>query len=239
MHQKNNASGGDSQEDNSGAGDDGDRPGSRDASGQQRRDPFADDEEDDDDGDNMDSDDEDGGLGGGGGSWRSSVRGTWWRGMVRRQNERFEGVDDSDSDQGEADDDDEFGDFAMPEAEAAPGTDSNEKVLLKPLALHPPAAGSSSGYAKTPFTGLWPFGPREEKTEGGEKDEDKGKGKESETGGEEKRGEKRPEEGKDSAGVSGVSAGMEQGEQVQAAVEAKRRTSIEDPEEDEVVVQKP
>lgn len=94
------------------------------------KDPFADDEEDDDE-DNSGSDDEEGDVGGVSG-WQ---RGGWWRGVVRsargagkeEPTERFgDGRDDeSDSDDAgreEADDvmdDEEFGDFAMPEVDAA------------------------------------------------------------------------------------------------------------------------
>ncbi|ROT38302.1 SAPS-domain-containing protein [Sodiomyces alkalinus F11] len=260
LHQKNqhHASGGDAQGGNSGgAGDDNRRPGSREAARERLRNPFADDDDGDDD---MDSDDEGEGEGAGG-PWRSSVRGSWWRGVVRRrQTDRFGGGGDSDSDQDDAEDeDDEFGDFTMPEAEPAPGTDPTEKVLFRPLAVHPPAAGSSSGYPKT-FTGLWPFGPKEEKTEAQVKDEDEdkgkgkgrdnGKGKETEGGNggeeeeeEEEKKKRAEEEDKSSSSVSAPAASPgaeEEGdEKVQAAVEAKRRTSIEDPEEDEIVVQKP
>ncbi|KAL9946158.1 hypothetical protein ACHAP6_004451 [Verticillium nonalfalfae] len=217
MHQK-SSGGGD------GHGDDGEdedvhRPGSRDEPDRNRN-PFADDEDDD-----VDSDDEDDGRSGGRtanavtNTWGASARGSWWRGMVRRkQNERFETAEDSDSEREGDDDDEEFGDFAMPEVESAPGTDPNEKVLLKPLAVHP---GGSQVQGKTAFNGLWPFGTKDEKDE---------------TAGAELHDDRREKEEGSGEDVGPMTA---RENRVQEAVEAKRRTSIEDPDEEEVVVQKP
>jgi SIT4-associating protein SAP185/190 len=94
------------------------------------KDPFADDEEDDDE-NGSGSDDGEGDVGGVSG-WQ---RGGWWRGVVRtargagkeESTERFgDGRDDdSDSDGAGSEDgddvmdDEEFGDFAMPEVDAA------------------------------------------------------------------------------------------------------------------------
>ncbi|KAM0282023.1 hypothetical protein ACHAQH_003229 [Verticillium albo-atrum] len=218
MHQKNNASG-DGHGDDGEDGDD-DRPRSRDESDRNRN-PFADDEDED-----IDSDDEDDGHHGGRttsavtNAWGASARGSWWRGMVRRkQNERFETAEDTDSEREGDDDDEEFGDFAMPEVEPAPGTDPNEKMLLKPLAVHP---AGSQGQAKTAFNGLWPFGTKDEKDEATSA---------------EIHDEKRDKEEGSGEDIGPVAA---RENRVQEAVEAKRRTSIEDPdEEEEVVVQKP
>ncbi|KAL2873860.1 sporulation-induced protein [Colletotrichum sp. CLE4] len=194
MHQKNQATASQEEdEDDKGEGE-GERP----------ENPFADDEDDEENS----SDEDDGDRHGPGaaaavaGAWGQPGSGSWWRGVGRQGQPRFDGQDDSD----EEDDDEEFGDFAMPEVEPAPGTDPNEKVILKPLAVHPPQ-GASGGKA---FSGLWPFaGKKDGKDEG-----ERGPLEETATGDDEK--------------------------PVQAAVEAARRTSIEDPDDDEeVVVQKP
>lgn len=182
--------------------------------GEQLKNPFADDEEDED----ADSDDGNEDRHGSGaaaavtGAWGAPGRGSWWRGVMRRgQNQRFDGRDDSDE---EDDDDEEFGDFAMPEVEPAPGTESNDNVILKPLAVHPPQGGSG-GKA---LGGLWPF----TSATGAKEGKDDGK-----TGTDEKEGAEETATGDDE-------------KPVQAAVEAARRTSIEDPDDDEeVVVQKP
>ncbi|KXH54835.1 SIT4 phosphatase-associated protein [Colletotrichum salicis] len=194
MHQKNQATASQEEdEDDKGEGE-GERP----------ENPFADEEDDEENS----SDEDDGDRHGPGaaaavaGAWGQPGSGSWWRGVGRQGQPRFDGQDDSD----EEDDDEEFGDFAMPEVEPAPGTDPNEKVILKPLAVHPPQ-GASGGKA---FSGLWPFaGKKDGKDEG-----ERGPSEETATGDDEK--------------------------PVQAAVEAARRTSIEDPDDDEeVVVQKP
>ncbi|KAL8288455.1 hypothetical protein RB597_000525 [Gaeumannomyces tritici] len=139
------------------------------------RDPFADDIDDDDD----DDDDADlitgGGSGGAEGDKATGSgsrwnRGNWWRGVVRSKrpgegdstNERFGDGRDDDSDDDVDNDDEEFGDFAMPEVTDPPVRASDgpvgalfdrerEKVLLKPLPVHPPH--SSGGK----FGSLWPF----------------------------------------------------------------------------------
>ncbi|KAF4781170.1 SIT4 phosphatase-associated protein [Colletotrichum scovillei] len=194
MHQKNQAAA--SQEDD----DDKDESGE----GERPENPFADDEDDEEN--SSDEDDEDrhgpGAAAAVAGAWGQPGSGSWWRGVGRQGRPRFDGQDDSD----EEDDDEEFGDFAMPEVEPAPGTDPNEKVILKPLAVHPPQ-GASGGKA---FSGLWPFAGKKD----GKDDGEKGLSEETATGDDEK--------------------------PIQAAVEAARRTSIEDPDDDEeVVVQKP
>lgn len=122
--------------------------------------------------------------------------------------------------------DEEFGEFAMPEGEGeakgaggrsgsgegqGAGEGSPLKVV-KPLAVHPVAG-------KSGFGSLWPFntqhfGARETRGEEGEKSD---KGKEEEKGAE---GSKQEE--KDGEGIS-------------RTVEAKKRTSLDDGD-DEVVV---
>ncbi|KAK4196686.1 hypothetical protein QBC40DRAFT_300072 [Triangularia verruculosa] len=212
------------------------------------RNPFADDEDDEDnssDEDQLDNVEEEGGAGSSG--WN---RGSWWRGVVggrsssrrqgdneRQEKERFgdgrDDTDDSDDAVNEEDmDDEEFGDFAMPEVQSSgamvSGIDpAREKILVKPMALHPAAAKSS-------FGSLWPFGGQGFGT-------NKDKEKEQEKKTEEEQGasssssanaitEEPVELGKEEdEGVIG-----EDGQKINRAVEAKRRTSIEDPDEDDV-----
>ncbi|KAK8092185.1 Sit4 phosphatase-associated protein [Apiospora kogelbergensis] len=179
------------------------------------RDPFGDDAEED-----NDSDDE---LGGEGGEWNQQARGSWWRGALSRQsNEKFgDGRDDdSDSEKDEAakDDDEEFGDFAMPEVEKEGGNDEKANVIVKPLPLHPPSQNQKS----SAFTSLWPFsGPGF-----GSKEKEKEKSK--------------VEEGTSSSGSSEKPASSEitgeDGEKIKRTHEAASRTSIEDPDDEEVVV---
>ncbi|KAF4834129.1 Extragenic suppressor of kinetochore protein 1 [Colletotrichum siamense] len=202
MHQKNNAAAATSRED----GDEDGKDDKGEDEGERLKNPFADDEEDEDA--DSDDDDNDGNHGSGAagavtGAWGASGRGSWWRGVSRRGgNQRFDGQDDSDD---EVDDDDEeFGDFAMPEVDPAPGSDGDDNVILKPLAVHPPGSGGKA------FGSLWPFGSAKD--------------------GKEEKSEKEGEEA-----VAG-----EDEKPVQAAVEAARRTSIEEADDDEeVVVQKP
>lgn len=210
------------------------------------RNPFADDE-DDDEGSGSGSDDgELDNLGNEGGSsgWN---RGSWWRGVVRsarRSNrrsidkdtgreERFgDGRDDSDDSDGPDDDaddieDEEFGDFAMPEATPAPtsmvsGIDpAREKILLKPLPVHPSAVKTSS------FGSLWPFNTQSFGSKGIDRKDDIDLDK---TPTQEKAPELplKPDDGAEVVG--------EDGKKIDRAVEAKSRTSIEDPDEDDVVV---
>lgn len=216
------------------------------------RNPFADDEDDEvNSGSGSDNDDDVDALGEGAGSggWN---RGSWWRGVVRsarrgklgkepgKDTERFgDGRDDSDSDgPGDEDDDDiedeEFGDFAMPEVEgrgkdtaqggAITGIDpAREKILLKPLPVHPSAVKSGV----SPFSGLWPFSTQtfkaKDKEDDGAADPDKTP-----------TAEKAPEFPV-VVGQGGEEVVGEDGQRIDRAVEAKSRTSIEDPDEDEVV----
>lgn len=176
------------------------------------RNPFEDDAEDD-----VDSDDDGMGVDGGGAWGTGGGRGSWWRGALarRREEEKFgDGRDDnSDSDQEDRDDDDEeFGDFAMPEvSEKQSGEPAN--VIVKPLPVHPPTSGSKGG-----FTSLWPFGSKDK-----DKQQDKGKDKDT----------------KSSADVDPEKVVHvedlvdDDGKKIAAAHEAKARTSIEDPDEEE------
>lgn len=244
------------------------------------RDPFADDVEDGEasgsgSGSGSGSDDDAAPERGSASGWH---RDGWWRGVVRSARgrggrgearaaaaERFgDGRDDdSDSDavaeEEEDGDDEEFGDFAMPEAvvaqttaagaaaagegggeakgEEGSGVDSHDrdKDIVKPMPLHPTAGKISA----SPFGSLWPFssqgfGMSSSNSSSKEKErerEESAKGKEEVKGSDDPREEPlqvRPEVGE--------GEGMlvdEDGKKVERAVEAKRRTSIEDPDEDE------
>ncbi|KAI1104792.1 SAPS-domain-containing protein [Jackrogersella minutella] len=146
-------------------------------------------------------------------SWGAGPsRGGWWRGALRRGRERFgDGRDDSDSDKDEAtggdEEDEEFGDFAMPEVNK---DGSNEKggVIVKPLPVHPPPQNPKT----STFTSLWPFGS---------KDKEKQKVKEGEP----------PEKAEEAEEITD-----DDGEKISSTHEATRRTSIEDPDDEEVVV---
>ncbi|KAI1750372.1 SAPS-domain-containing protein [Xylaria castorea] len=177
------------------------------------RNPFEDDGEDVDD----DSDD---GLGDDGGNadlWGDSraERSGWWRGTLQRSRERFgDGRDDSDSDkedqaEAEDDEDDEFGDFAMPETNKD-NDQTKAGVIVKPLPVHPPPHNpKSSG-----FTSLWPFGSKE-------KDKEKPKGEEPAT----------------AATAEPVDETAHDNDtKIKTTHEAASRTSIEDPDDDEVVL---
>lgn len=135
------------------------------------------------------------------------VRGSWWRGVVRSRGKA--GGDDSD----DADDDDEeFGDFAMAEDDKGGDGADGPNVLLRPLAVHP-AKESSRG-----LSGLWPFGSR------GDRDKDKNKHE----------GDK--EDPKDQVVVPALSEKREDDKRAVEVKEATSRTSIEEPDEEEVVV---
>ncbi|KAL1841155.1 hypothetical protein VTJ49DRAFT_7380 [Mycothermus thermophilus] len=172
--------------------------------------------------------------------------------------ERFgDGRDDDSSDEeggrrlGDEDDieDEEFGDFAMPEVEERVGAASSgidtarESILVKPMPLHP---GSSvlKNASISPFSSLWPFS-REKKDDettpssGGEVSSSPASlpaatGSSSGAG------------CSSAVGISGITEEpveltheeeamlSEDGKLVNRAVEATRRSSIEDPDEEEV-----
>lgn len=168
------------------------------------RNPFDDDAADDVD------DDSDDDLGGGDAeTWNTASRGGWWRNTLNRSDkEKFgDGRDDSDSDKeptGADDDDEEFGDFAMPEVDK----EGENSVIVKPLPVHPPSQNQKS----SAFTSLWPFSS---------KDKEKQKMREGEEG-------SAPDSPREITG--------ENGEKIKSTHEATRRTSIEDPDDEEVVV---
>ncbi|KAK0724344.1 hypothetical protein B0H67DRAFT_598018 [Lasiosphaeris hirsuta] len=166
--------------------------------------------------------------------------------------ERFgDGRDDSDDSDGPGDEEDdveediedeEFGDFAMPEVGSKDGNATSgglvtgidparEKILLKPLPVHPSSIKSSV----SPFSSLWPFstqsfGSKEKdvKEDNHVSAADKALDLEKTIPGEEKTAEMpiKPDD------VEEVVVG-EDGKKIDRAIEAKRRTSIEDPDDDE------
>lgn len=186
------------------------------------RNPFEDDGEDE---VNDDSDDSLGEDGANIDVWGTQTsRGGWWRNTVHRNPERFgDGRDDSDSDkedraEADDDDDDEFGDFAMPETDKdnSPG---KAGVIVKPLPVHPPSHNPKS----SAFTSLWPFGSKEKEKER-EREREKSKGEEPAMA---------------AATTSAESAGgaeTQDHENIKITHEATRRMSIEDPDDDEVVL---
>jgi hypothetical protein len=165
-------------------------------------DPFADAD------DNFDDDDDDDLVTTGNGA-----RGAWWRGVVGRSDNKDE----------DGSDDDEFGDFAMAEGEeGGKGETSDDKVVLKPLPVHP-AKESNRGLG-----GLWPFSAL------GDKD----KPKEADTDGEPaKQDTLAPAISKEEL-ISPTYAefGKDEGEESKAVEvkEATRRTSIEGDDDDDV-----
>ncbi|KAK3935260.1 Extragenic suppressor of kinetochore protein 1 [Diplogelasinospora grovesii] len=163
-----------------------------------------------------------------------------------------DGEDDVDAEM----DDEEFGDFAMPEVGGSnpnsgareggaaagggglvSGIDpAREKILLKPLAVHPTSIKSSA----SPFGSLWPFS-----SQGfGVKEKEK-----SDAAGEKQPSSEEKRESTDTEKINDEPVQLEQagkiedegvvgedGKKIDRAIEAKRRTSIEDPDEDEVDV---
>ena len=133
-------------------------------------------------------------------------RGSWWRGVVKRRGKS----DGNESDDEGEDDDDEFGDFAMAEDERG---DDDGKVVLRPLAVNPAKEGSRG------LSGLWPFGlSKAEKEKEALHDDDDDK------------------PGFDDDFTSFDEKGEGEGKRAVEVREAKRRTSIEDPDDEEVVV---
>ncbi|KAI1084275.1 SAPS-domain-containing protein [Whalleya microplaca] len=197
------------------------------------RNPFEDDGEDDVDDDSDDglTDDRNNNNNNNTESWSTGAsRGSWWRGALRRGKEKFGDGRDDDSDsekdepttraKDEDDDDEEFGDFAMPEVDKNAATGSSEKsnsgVIVKPLPVHPPSQSQKT----SAFTSLWPFGSKDK-----DKEKEKQKGKEGEEQSVADVGAETPNE------ITG-----DDGEKIKRTHEAARRTSIEDPDDEEVVV---
>ncbi|KAI1299871.1 hypothetical protein F5Y03DRAFT_242907 [Xylaria venustula] len=235
MHQKSTAS---ASAQSAGIEDDEERIEARQDQGADRvlRNPFEDDGEDDVD---DDSDDELDNVGGDSDPWGARTsRGGWWRSTLRSR-ERFgdgaetfgDGRDDSDSDKDDqpgaedAGSDDDFGDFAMPETDKD-GDETKASVIVKPLPVHPPPHNPKS----SAFTSLWPFGSKEK---------EKSKGEESSSPA------ATTAEPASTANETATTHDQhdyehEQQDQntknIRTTHEAARRMSIEDPDEDEVVV---
>ncbi|KAK3376503.1 hypothetical protein B0T24DRAFT_526837, partial [Lasiosphaeria ovina] len=180
-----------------------------------------------------------------------------------KETERFgDGRDDSDESDGPGDEEDEvddeiedeeFGDFAMPEVvegghvPAVPtpptfgsgglvsGIDpARERILVKPLPVHPNSLKSSV----SPFGSLWPFSSQ------GFGLKDKKDEAEAASGDSAKDGAPAAPTADDAAAVDkiteepvelGADEGVvdEDGKKIDRAIEAKRRTSIEDPDDDD------
>ena len=125
-------------------------------------------------------------------------RGSWWRSMVGTQRSQNDGGDSD-----EAENDDEFGDFALAEEDKSGGNLANkDELVLRPLAASPSKDGSRTGGG---LSSLWPFGSRS-----GEKDNSAGEGNDS----------------------SAFSSGP-RGDSAVEVTEAMSRTSIEEPDEEE------
>lgn len=121
---------------------------------------------------------------------------------------RKSSAENGDSDEAD-EDEDEFGDFAM--AEDDKGGDSNrEQLVLRPLAVNP-AKESSRG-----LSGLWPFGSRNDSKSKREED---------------------AQDAQDEVVVSGDGKQAEDRKAIEVK-EAASRTSIEEPDEEEVVIGK-
>lgn len=171
-------------------------------------DPFrdADDEDLDDDEDDLDE-----------ATTHDITRESWWRGMVgRKTNTEETPVADVE------DEEDEFGDFAMAEDVNDKGgeADSKDNLLLRPVAVKP-TKESTRG-----LSGLWPFGSRNEASKTTQESENMG------------------EPGNDTVVVSAandkIDRSQDRGEGAGAGAikvkEATNRTSIEEPDDEEVVV---
>ncbi|KAK4034697.1 SIT4 phosphatase-associated protein-domain-containing protein [Parachaetomium inaequale] len=162
--------------------------------------------------------------------------------------ERFgDGRDDDSSDEDggrrlgeDVDDieDEEFGDFAMPEVvgervSSVSGIDpARESILVKPTAVHPTATVLKSS-AISPFSSLWPFSRERKEEEAAAAAAGEGSNASTPTGPVATGGiTEEPVEltREEEAMIS------EDGKKINRAVEATRRTSIEDPDEDEVDV---
>lgn len=115
-------------------------------------DPFADDDDLDDDDDDLGHGADAGGQG----------RGSWWRNVVGRGGSEEDGGPDSE-------DDEEFGDFAMAESDAAAadqgGDGSKDKGVFRPLAVNPAKEAARS------LSGLWPFSTTKKETAKDSEDE--------------------------------------------------------------------
>jgi hypothetical protein len=165
-------------------------------------------EDDCDDDIDEDSDDGIGGDGDEPNDWASRISRRWWHSSLRREQERFgDGRDDSDSDQeDQAEGDDDDDEFGD---FAMPEADKDNDQSKAGVIVKPlPVHPPPHNPKSSAFTSLWPFGSKEQP-----------KGDEAVT-----------EQG------GGLTDDDDNNDEIKATHEAKRRTSIEDPDEDEVVL---
>ncbi|KAI0399996.1 SAPS-domain-containing protein [Xylaria palmicola] len=174
------------------------------------RNPFEDDSEDAED----DSDD---GLGQDGGNadlWGSSrsSRGSWWRSTLQRNQERFgDGRDDSDSDKedhDQAEDEDDDDEFGDFAMPETENANSNSQGKASVIVKPLPVHPPPHNPKSSAFTSLWPFGSKDKEKE-------------------------RP---RSEDGTTSEITNDEDTTKIKTTHEAKRRTSIEEPDDDEVVL---
>ena len=235
MHNKNPATASAQSAEIEGKAEDNDTSPSQEASTVLRN-PFEDDGGDVDD----DSDDGFGDEAGSGGPWTSG-RSSWW---LRREKERFgDGRDDSDSGKEEGpgegeDEDEEFGDFAMPEVDKD-GANEKANVIVKPLPVHPPPPQSSSSSSSSQnqqqksssaFT-LWPFGSKDKEKQQQQQQQQQQDSSNSKGGGEDSTADNSSRATTEPQDMRG-----EDGEKLKSTHEAARRTSIEEPDDEDFVV---
>ncbi|KAG5998919.1 hypothetical protein E4U43_002340 [Claviceps pusilla] len=141
-------------------------------------------------------------------------RGSWWRSMVGKKTDDADDSDEGDEDGEEEDEEEEeeFGEFAVAEEnKSSSGDVMVDNLVLRPLPVNP-AKESSRG-----LSGLWPFGSRSDSKTRREDDKEEAKVDEASTAAEE-----------------GTPAG--ENDKAVEVKEATSRTSIEEPDEDEVEV---
>jgi len=109
---------------------------------------------------------------------------------------------------------------------------ARESVLHKPMALHPSAMLKTSGIS--PFSGLWPFSRERREDEPAQPGEGSSSTTTTAAGVSEAAGAGAISEEPVELTREEETMISEDGKKIDRAVEAKRRTSIEDPEEDEL-----
>jgi hypothetical protein len=163
-----------------------------------------------DDGEDDVDDDSDDGMSGEGGdadAWASRTsRGSWWRGTLPRGQERF-GDGRDDSDSDREDQAEAEDDDDDFGDFAMPEADKDNDQTKASVIVKPlPVHPPPHNPKSSAFTSLWPFGSKEKPR------------------------------GEETATESTGETSHDHGEKVKATHEATRRTSIEDPDEDEVVL---
>ncbi|KAG5981231.1 hypothetical protein E4U55_003174, partial [Claviceps digitariae] len=169
-------------------------------------DPFRDGDDDIDDDDDDDDD-----LDADADAAQEGGRGSWWRSMVGRKTHNADDSDEGDEDEEqEEEEEEEFGDFAMAEDDKS----SSGEVLIDNLVLRPLPVNPAKESSRT-LSGLWPFGSRSDSKTRQEDDKEDATGHDTCT-----------------AAQQGNTAGQD-GQAIEVK-EATNRTSIEEPDEDEV-----